>query len=428
MNEAFLSFIWKFRLYHPHLISTSGEQITVDSAGEQHNNSGPDFFNARIRIGSTLWAGNVEIHSRASDWYRHSHQLDDAYTNVILHVVYEADADIILNDQRVVPTLELKGFMKPEVHNQYFELARSTNSIPCSHSLSNVPSITVQTWLDRMLVERLEQRADAIQEALHVSGNDYEQAFYEILAGGFGFHINALPFTMLTRILPYKLLRKHAGDILLCEALVYGQAGMLNESADETIEDAYFRELRSHYKFLSGKYKLLPLDAHLWKFLRMRPVNFPTIRLSQFTELITTLPALFRSFLDASSSNECMELLNVKASAYWDTHYVFGKPAPGRQKRLGRESAVVLLINTVAPFLFMYGKWSGDESHCRKALDLISALPAEKNRIIQEWKLAGLNCTSAYDSQAAIGLYKNYCIKKNCLICSIGTAILRNSK
>jgi len=427
MNEAFLSFIWKFRLYNPQLISTSGESITVIATGEPHTNSGPDFFNARIQIGSTLWAGNVEIHTRASDWYRHSHQLDDAYTNVILHVVYEADADIILNDQRVVATLEIKRFLKPEVHIQYFELTHSAYPIPCSQSIAEVPEITMRAWLDRMLVERLEQRADTIQEALRVSGNDYEQAFYQVLAGGFGFHINTLPFTMLSRILPYKLLRKHSGDIHVCEALVYGQAGMLNELSEEIIEDAYYRELKSHYKFLSGKYKLLPLETHLWKFLRMRPVNFPTIRLSQFTELITTLPTLFGSFLDTSSANDCLALLNVKASVYWDTHYVFGKPTPGKQKRMGRESAAVLIINTVAPFLFMYGKWLGEEAHCRKALNLITSLPAENNRIIQEWKRAGLNCSSAYDTQAAIGLYKNYCIKKNCLICSIGTAILKNS-
>jgi hypothetical protein len=421
MNESFLSFIWKFRLYLPNLTSTSGDPVTVISPGEQHSNSGPDFFNARIRIGETMWAGNVEIHTNASDWYRHSHQSDEAYSNVILHIVYEADCDIMLNDQRTVPTVALKGLINEVVNNQYNKLIGSIQPIPCARLLSKVPSITWQTWTDRMLVERLEQKSEMINESLQFGGGDWELAFYQVLAGGFGFHINSVPFTMLSRILPLRLLQKHADDSRLCEALAFGQAGLLSD----TPLDGYQRELQEHYKFLSAKYKLQPLDRHLWKFLRMRPVNFPTIRISQFNALMTSVPSVFSTFMNAASVEDYHKILNVKASGYWEDHYVFGKPAPVRPKNLGKEAAGTLMINCIAPFLFLYGKWTGEEHRCESAFRLLNALPPEKNRIISEWELAGAVLDHAGHSQAALGLYRNYCVKKNCLNCSIGTALLK---
>jgi hypothetical protein len=426
MNEAFLSFVWKFRFYSPDLTTTNGEPVSVDSPGEPHRNSGPDFFNARVRIGGTLWAGNVEIHTKASDWYRHSHQSDEAYSGVILHVVYEADCDIMLSDQRTIPTVELKGFLDPSVQSRYLELIQSAKIIHCADSIVSVPDISRNTWFDRMLVERLEQRSELIQEALHFSKGNYEEAFYQILSGGFGFHINTLPFAMLARVLPLKLIQKHADDIRLCEALVFGQAGFLEQQADEVPDDGYVRELKQHYSFLARKYGLVPVERHLWKFLRMRPGNFPTIRLSQFTALVTSVPSLFASFIKAGDPSDYFGLLDVKASEYWNTHYVFGKPAPGKEKRLGRESASTLLINSVAPFLFMYGKWTGEEEHCRRAFSLLEALPPEKNRILDEWVATGLEFASAYHTQAALQLYRNHCIKKNCLNCSIGTSIIKS--
>jgi hypothetical protein len=423
MNETFLSFIWKYRLYTTDLRTTSGELVTVLSPGEQNSNSGPDFFNARLRIGETVWAGNVEIHLRSSDWYRHSHQSDLAYASVILHVVYEADCDIMLQDQRTVATVALKGQMHEIIQSRYSDLVSSVDPIPCARSLPGVSPVIWKSWADRMLVERLEQKSELIRDALHHSKGDWEHAFYQVLAGGFGFRINSLPFAMLARVLPLRLLQKHHDDTMLCEALVFGQAGFLNDPP----ADVFQRELQEHYRFLSAKYQLLPLEKHIWKFLRMRPVNFPTIRLSQFNSLVTAHPALFNSFMSAGSVSDYFRLMDVKTSPYWNEHYVFGKKALFRVKHLGKESAVVLLVNSVAPFLFLYGKWTGEEQRCEQAFRLLQELPAEHNRILTEWNRAGVNFSNGFETQAALELYRNYCVRKNCLNCSIGTHLLKSA-
>jgi hypothetical protein len=422
MNEQFLSFVWKFRLYSANLTTTSGQPVRVIKPGEQNSNSGPDFFNARIYIGDTLWAGNVEIHVKASDWYRHRHQSDSAYNNVILHVVYEADMDIIAGDLTTIPTLDLSTHTDPQVLKNYRHMRASGMKIPCGKSLLQLKSITVQQWIDRMLVERLEHKSLHIEQVLQVNRNDWEDAFYQLLARNFGFHVNAGPFEMLARCLPRTLLLRHASQLHQAEALAFGQAGLLEgEYADE-----YPALLQKEYRFLSKKYGLLPLDPHLWKLLRMRPANFPAIRISQFVALITSGNFTFQHVIEQEDPENLIRTLAVQASPYWCNHYQFDKATRFGSRILGVTSAQNIIINTIAPTLFYYGKQRDDHRVCELAFSLLRNIPAESNHILALWKEYGITADSAYTGQALTGLYNNLCSQKKCLICSLGTEILRN--
>lgn len=421
MNEHFLSFVWQYRLYRNNLITTTGIPVTVIKPGEQHTNAGPDFFNARIRIGETLWAGNVEIHVKASDWYRHGHQTDKSYNNVILHVVYEADSDIITGDMTTIPTIALSEQTDEEVLKKYANLRASRLHIPCGNHLMSLNNFTIVNWIDRMLVERLEHKSVQIEQALHVNKNDWEDAFYQLLARNFGFKINAGPFEMLARCMPRNLLMKHAGQLHQVEALLFGQAGFL----DGIFTDEYPQLLQKEYKFLAGKYGLLPLDKHLWKLLRMRPANFPTIRLSQFAALVISGEVTFGQILESNSPGLILQKLQAPASPYWNNHYLFDKMTRFGNRSVGVDSARNIVINTIAPVLFYYGRLRGEEIVCEKAFNLLRMLPSESNHILDEWNKYGVKAENAYSGQALLGLYANFCSQKKCLNCSLGTAILK---
>jgi len=422
MNEAFLSFVWKYRLYGTNLQTTSGEPVTVIKTGEQHKNSGPDFFNARIRIGETLWAGNVEVHVRTSDWYRHHHQTDKAYSNVILHVVYEADSDIIVNDASSIPTVALRNDIDEEVYQKYKQLTASDLKIPCSRHLENVGQTILISWLDRMLVERLETKSASIEHALLANNGDWEDAFYQMLARNFGFGINGEPFEMLARILPRHIIRRHADDALQVEALLFGQAGFL----DRDFKDEYPLKLKQEFEFLRKKYLLVPMQKHHWKFLRMRPGNFPTIRISQFSNLIVRYGTLFNSIRNTNTVHEITNMLEVKTSSYWSDHFVFDKPAKFAPRFLGLDSARNIIINTIVPYLFYFGKNRGDTLSCDKSFSLLHSLPSESNGILNQWMEYGIKADNAFEGQALLHLYRNYCTHKNCLNCSIGKSILKS--
>ncbi len=421
MNEDFLSFVWKYRLYRKDLTTTTGESVTIINPGEQHINSGPDFFNARIKIGETLWAGNVEIHVKASDWYRHHHQTDNAYNNVILHVVYEADSDIIIGNLTTVPTVDLSEQTDSEIIKKYSSLKASRLHIPCSNNLKNVKPLIINSWIDRMLVERLEYKSIQIEQALHVNKGDWEDAFYQLLARNFGFNVNAGPFEMLARCLPQNLLLKHADQIHQVEALVFGQSGFL----EGIFNDEYPQLLQKEYGFLSKKFGLMPLDKHLWKLLRMRPANFPTIRLSQFSELIASRSLSFQNVKELLQTEKIIKQFQVSASPYWNNHYLFDKTTRYCERHLGESSIHNILINTIAPFLFYFGKNRGEEGLVEAAFRILENVPAEKNHIVDEWKSHEIQVNSAYSGQALQGLYKNYCSQKKCLNCSLGIEILR---
>jgi hypothetical protein len=423
INEALLQYAWKLRNFdQKDLFSTAGEMLEVLHPGQQNTDAGPDFFNARIRIGQTLWAGNVEVHVRASDWKRHRHPSDSAYEQIILHVVYEADEDIFSKTGTPYPTLELKQRISPELISRYKEFRNHRGWIPCGLQSSQVSKIALESWLERVLIERLSHKAVRIRETLDRNHSDWEETFYIYLARNFGFRVNAVPFELLARSLPLNMLLRYRDNLFQLEALLFGQAGLLNTHFAEQ----YAQRLQSEYQFLARKHTLIPLDGHLWKFLRLRPLNFPTLRIAQFAKLISGSGKLFARVMEHPDPAGLKELFSVGTSEFWHTHYHFEKGAPKSERLLGKESVENIVLNTVAPFLFVYSKSQGEEEAAEKAMNLLSVLEPENNTIIRSWKACGLEASDAGRSQALLELKEGYCNKKKCLDCGIGRFLLKN--
>ncbi len=423
-TEDFLHYIWKFRLFEKTgLQTTDGESIQIYSAGLHNTDSGPDFQNARIKIGGTTWAGNVEIHISSSDWHKHNHTNDGAYQNVILHVVYRDDEPITLPDGRKLPTLELQNRISDELFNRYHALIFGNQTIiPCEASISSVDEFTMRTWLTRVLIERLEKRSKAVTEALKVNRGDWEETFYQFLAANFGFKTNALPFELLAKSLPQNILARHKNNPLQLEALIFGQAGFL----EGELTDDYPNKLKEEYSFLRKKYKLKPIESHLWKFMRLRPQNFPTVRLAQFAALIERSNHLFSKVLDIRDVKAFRDLFtDIAVNPYWEEHYRFDAPSKPSSKTLGAASIDILLLNTLALFLFSYGKQLQLEHFINRSLKLLESLPAEKNNIINDYGGLSVKVQTAFESQALLELRNNYCNFKKCLQCGIGNKILR---
>jgi len=420
MKEDFLHYIWKYRLFTAPLFTVNGEAVEVLSPGIHNHHAGPDFSDARLRIGSTLWAGNVEIHVNTSDWTRHGHHTDPVYDSVVLHVVYQHDQPVHLNN---LPVAEIKNCIDMGVYNKYRTLMAVRNRVPCHNQVKEVAGSETELWLERMLIERIESRSGQIAGFLQVNSNDWEEAFYMMLARSFGFSLNALPFEMLARSLPYRILAKHAGNPMQCEALIFGQAGLLSHG----LADAWPQELFSEYSFLRKKYDLVPVAAHLWKFMRLRPANFPHIRLAQFAAFLSRRGKPLPEVLSCSTAGELTALFDVAASPYWDTQFQFDKPNRKQVKHLGKSSATLIIINAVLPFMFVYGRETGQDHLCNRALNLFSQFPPESNRITRQWEQAGLSISTAFHSQALISLKTDYCDNYRCLECRIGNLLLRSS-
>ena len=422
MTEDFLQYIWQYRLYLPEgNLTAEGEPVDPLQPGQPNTDAGPDFTDARVRIGDTLWSGCVEIHLRSSDWERHGHHTDPAYNNVILHVVYRHDADTYNARRQKIPVMELH--FDTRYFDNYNQLANSKEHIACHNEPYKLDEFSFTSWMERLAVERLEQKSDAIMQSYASTGNHWEETLYQRLARNFGFSLNALPFESLAKSLSLNILLKHRDYLQQIEALLFGQAGML---ADEHIDDTYYTELRKEYRYLQKKYNLEPIDLFLWKFLRLRPINFPTLRIAQFAALIHHNEHLFSQIMEAKSVDTFKNLFDLQASAYWDTHYVFGKESPKRNKTFGKSSIHTILINTVAPFLFVYGKARGKDDFCTHAISLLESLPPEKNSIIARWEELGALNSNALKSQALLQLDNEYCRPKRCLSCAIGNKIVRN--
>ncbi|MCB0806511.1 MAG: DUF2851 family protein [Bacteroidales bacterium] len=420
MTEEFLHYLWKYKLIKQPLILSAGEQCQVINTGNHNTHAGPDFLNAHLRIDETLWVGNVEIHIQASDWYKHNHQKDSAYENVILHIVYKEDKSVRLKNGAIVPTLELAGKFDENLLSTYEDLMNNLRWIPCEQMISGVNRFTVNNWLDRVLIERLENKSIRIGELLEHNLGDWAETFYQTLARNFGFKVNAIPFELLARSVPLKILAKHKHDRKQVEALLFGQAGLLKGGH----RDGYFREMKKEYSFLAGKYGLEPIDPHLWRFLRMRPSNFPTIRLSQLSGLICKSSHLFSEILETGSVDSLLHKFEVQASSYWNTHYTFGKTSAKREKLLGKAARQLLLINTIIPFLFLYGRTKGIQPLIDRSLKFLDQIPGERNHVTRKWESLGLSCRTSFSTQALLQLKSEYCDSKKCLHCSIGHAIL----
>lgn len=423
MKESFLHFLWRWRRFDASdLYTTTGEPLEIVHPGEPNDHAGPDFFNARLRVGDTLWAGNVEMHVQSSEWLAHGHNQDEAYKTVILHVVWKDDQLILRPDGTPLPCLALAGRVPLHVLQTYERLMEEQAWIPCASFFPAVPSIIRLNWLDRLLVERMEQKTAAIAQLLEESENHWESVFYRSLARNYGLKVNAEPFEALARSLPLQILGRHKNSMLQTEALLFGQAGMLE---GEDFEEEYPRLLVQEYAHLKRKYNLIPLERRYWKFARLRPANFPTIRIAQFAALIYQSVHLFSKILETTEVRDIFNFFETAPDPYWQTHYQLDKPSAKREKTPGRDFTELLIINTIAPFLFHYGKVKGEEIFQKRAFHFLEQLPAEENSIVEGWKTVGLVCKNAYQSQSAIHLKTRYCDPKRCLSCSIGNSILK---
>ncbi len=424
LPEEFLQYIWENRLFYTdNLTTTTGERVEVVKTGQRNSDSGPDFFNAKIKIGETVWAGNVEIHKKSSDWQKHNHQNDMAYDSVILHVVETDDSPVKRANNKTIPTLLLKYPERLRIN--YQNLLDAQTWIACQNQFHKVNPVVLQLGFNRLMIERLEDKTGEILERLEQNNNDWNETFYQVLAKMFGFKVNAIPFELLAKSLSLKTLAKHKNSLLQLEALLFGNAGLLNT---QLLGDSYFLQLRNEYSFLYKKYKLKGIESHLWKFMRLRPGNFPTIRISQLAALIYRSHGLFSKIIEIDKIDELKKLFEVSASEYWNSHYNFNKLSKRNSKKgLGETSVNILIINIVIPFLFVYGEKQNRDYLKNRALEFLEQLPPERNSIISNWKKLGIETRSAFETQALLQLKNIYCKKKKCLNCQIGVKIVKNA-
>ncbi len=421
MNEDFLYYLWKYHLPGKTLTGSNKENIYIQHPGQQNNDSGPDFFNGKIRIDGTLWAGNIEIHVRSSDWFRHGHQTDPGYDNIILHVVFQDDRPVFRKNGKPVTTLVLDGKFDEQLFETYQKFLLSKQWIPCQNDIAKVGHFEIMGWLHRLAIERLEQKTVEIQQMLHESKSDFREIFYRKLLQSYGFKTNTEAFGQLALSLPFAVLSKHKDRLLQIEALLFGQAGMLQQDFKED----YPQQLQAEYRFLAQKYALRPMQPEAWKFMRMHPPNFPTIRIAQFARLFYRSTALLQKILEAERLSDVISLLQTETSDYWKTHFRFDKPATSRPKKMGKSSLHLVLINTIIPFVFVYGKETNRQTQCNKALEWLGTIPSEKNYITRNFSTLGIKPENAMQSQALIRLKTSYCNNKRCLHCNIGHQLLK---
>jgi hypothetical protein len=422
LREDFLHFCWRWRRFDAaDLSTTDGQALEILHPGEPNGHAGPDFFNARIRLDGTLWAGNVELHLRASDWLAHRHGHDRAYDNVVLHVVLDEDQPMLRPGGERLPCLALRRRLPPRLLETWWRLEHERRWIPCAGLFARRPALVWMNWLDRLLVERLERKTVGVAAALEACDQHWDEAFYRLLARSFGLKVNTDPFEALARALPLNLLTRHRNNLFQLEALLFGQAGLL----DPAFTEDYPRALAKEYRFLKHKYGLTPLDGGQWKFLRLRPAGFPSLRLAQFAALFHRGENLFSEVLEAGTVRELELLFTNVPGEYWRTHYQLDRPSAPKVKPPGLEFVHLLLINTVAPALFHYGKIRHQPDHQAKAIRLLEELPAEDNAVMDGWKALGATVGQACQSQALLHLKTEYCDVRRCLECAVGHALLK---
>ena len=436
MNEDLLSFIWRFQYFDASdLRIETGESIQIIRTGNLNNNAGPDFSNARVRIDSVDWIGSVEIHTKSSDWILHDHTGDIAYESVILHVVWENDIPIYRPDKTLLPVLSLKGLVRLSILERYASLMSSqgtyaSTEIACKEQFASVNDLQKFSMLDKVLLERLDKKASKVVEIWQSNKQDWEETAYQWLGQHFGFKLNDPAFLRLTQIVPLKILQKHRDQIIQLEAILFGTGGLLPEIVHgaET-EEKYIQELRREYNFLANKFQLkdLQMNTHEFKFLRLRPAGFPTIRLSQFARLIHQNGALFSALTTANSVRDLHELFSLKQSDYWIHHFQFGKLSKSAVPMMGKDAINLLIINAAIPLLITYSKQRQQPELLDKALNWLNELPAENNRITRDWEILEMKVKTAADSQALIEWYNHYCSAKKCLECNVGATLVRSS-
>ena len=428
--ERLLHYVWQHRLYPlGPLCTTRGVTVEVVNPGLPNTDAGPDFFNAQVKMGGQLLVGNVEIHTVSTEWFRHGHDHDPRYDNVILHVVERDDGPVTTQSGREVPQVVIG--VPAEVEENYNALMREQAFPPCHRHVEQLDTLTVRGWLDALVAERLEEKTERIALLADRLGGDWEAAFFATLARAFGFGLNGDAFERWAKRIPLMAVGKHRDNALQVEAFFLGQAGMLCGEAwperlrEQVEKDAYFQQLAGEYRFLAHKFSLEPMDVRLWRYLRLRPQNFPHIRLSQLGRLYVSRQVSLSAVTEASSAEQLRQLLKTRPADYWQTHYQFGAESAPSDKWLGRDAADALIINAVVPTLFAYGRHRRKETLCERALTLLAELKPEENRITRRWQGSGLDVSSAADSQALIQLRLHYCDRKDCLRCRFGWAYMK---
>ena len=424
MTEAFLHYLWQHQMVCKGLTTTDGQPIVVHRAGELNRDAGPDFFNAHISLDGVEWVGNIEVHLRSSDWHLHHHSRDKVYNNVILHVVYDHDGEIRLENGNVPPTLELKHFIHPSLVANYDALMcpSNGNDIPCALRLSNVPAFVVSSTLDRLTIERIEAKSEVVRRLLDESRGNWDQTCYWLMAHYFGGKVNSLAFELLAKATDQRFLARWKDNPTRIEALLMGQAGLL----EGYFQDDYPRQLQADYEALHSGAALQPISGYLWRFFRIRPSSFPTIRISQFARLISSSTNLFATLLEMTDVKRLEALFNCQAADYWCNHYRFDHPVDKSMiKRMGRMQTDLLIINAWVPLLFVYGEVKGQQQYKDQAVSLLQQLPAENNSIIRQFHEVGITPENAAHSQALIQLQNNYCNGRRCLQCRIGHSIIK---
>jgi len=429
--EKLLHYVWRHRVFPLEaLMTTDGQSVEVIDPGLPNPNAGPDFFNAKVRIGGTMWVGNVEIHVLASDWMRHGHQTDSAYDSVILHVVQTADVDVVTADGKQLPQLELP--IPEHVRQGYAQLCQREDYPRCWPVIPKLSTLTAHSWLSALLAERLQQRAQRCLDRLAAVDGDWERTFFITLARNFGFGLNGDAFEAWARRLPLYAAAKHRDDLFQIEALFLGSAGLLERDSlpkhirEKAENDDYLKRLRQEWTYLRYKFQLeAPMESHRWRYLRLRPQNFPHLRLVQLAMLYHRQTASLSALLNADGREALHQAFDTAVSTYWQTHYLFGMPSHYNEKSLSVASRDLLIINTVAPVLYAHGIAHHDEAEQEHAITLLEELKAENNRIIRLWHQCGLDVNSAADSQALIQLKSEYCDRNDCLRCRFGYEYLK---
>lgn len=428
--EKLLHYTWKHKMLPlTGLMTTDGREVEVIDSGLQNRNAGPDFFNAKVKIGGTLWVGNVEIHSHASDWHQHGHDHDPHYDNVVLHVCETIDCEVRTSAGLYIPQVQLS--VPQYIFDHYDELQKTDHYPPCYRIIPDLPRLTVHSWLAALQTERLERKTEDIRHRAERCGGSWEDAYFVTLARNYGFSINSDTFEQWAYNVPLQTVGHHRDDLFQIEAIFMGQAGLLELDTvpqhyhQDALNDGYFTKLQNEYRYLAHKFGMKPIDSSLWNFLRLRPQNFPHIRLSQLANLYYQRKAGLSQLLECKTVEQLKDLLSSHVTPYWETHYTFGSLSAKNEKHLSYGSLNLLIINTAIPMLFAIGRHRQKEELCDRAIDLLEQLRPENNYIIRMWQQCGLPVQSAGDSQALIQLKKEYCDRRDCLRCRIGYEYLK---
>ena len=431
--EQLLQYVWKHKILPLECLETTdGKALEIIDPGLHNRNAGPDFFNAKLRIGNTMWVGNVEIHEHSKDWFRHGHDSDPAYDNVVLHVVEDVDCDVTNSRGEFIPQIKL--CVPVTVTLNYKELLNADAYPPCYRIVPELSQLTVHSWMAALQTERLERKTLDIARRAERANGSWEDAYFITLARNYGFGINGDAFEQWAYNVPLNQVAHHRDDIFQIEAIFLGQAGLLDIDAipakyqKEAMNDGYFNRLKNEYKYLAHKFSLTPMNRTMWKFLRLRPQNFPHIRISQLATLYHERKTSLSQLVECMNVDEMRHMLSTHVTEYWATHYTFGAESASNPKSMSPFSINLLMINTAIPMLFAYGRHTCDDTLCDRAFDMLEQLKAEDNHIIRMWKECGLKVATAGDSQALIQLKNEYCDRKDCLRCRFGYEYLKRSE